>query len=563
MAQADNTIHRQTSGTQTTAGGRTLPPEVLLSGVRRLRLLAGVLIVFMLIAFAVTTVLPLFGLRGPPWLSEQEAMHFFRSLRVMQIIGIVGAAAMIGITYWKALPPELILNIGVGFQILGALLFSLIDFGAPWPTGRASVGLPRALLWLMAFPLIPASLQRSAVAAFGGAAMGPVAMQIAAAVGRQVPDTTAAFFFYLPLFIGAMVVTLVSRVIHRLARDVSHARKLGSYRLVKKLAEGGMGEVWEARHGSLVRPAAIKLIRPDVLGHKSTEELDGVLRRFVREAQSTACMTSPHTVALYDFGRTADGTIYYVMELLGGLDLEVLVRRYGPLPAPRVVHLISQVCFSLAEAHRTGMVHRDIKPANLQLTILGGEFDFLKVLDFGLVKRLDETAGPLVTAENILTGTPAYLSPEGATGSRSVDYRSDLYSLGCVAYWLLTGKLVFPEETPMAMVLAHVRTPPIPPSQRTELPIPPELDALVLDLLAKDPAARPRSAIELGRRLADVPFDDAWTQERAERWWRAHLPQEVTRALRENACNLPTPVEDTEAGDASQEERELRMLSAR
>jgi serine/threonine-protein kinase len=563
MAQADNTIHRQTSGIRTTAGGRTLPPEVLLSGVRRLRLLAWVLIAFMLFAFAVSTVLPLFGVRGPPWLTAEEMMVFFRSLRAMQIIGIVGAAAMIGITYWKTLPPELILNIGVGFQILGALLFSLIDFAVPWPAGRASVGLPKAMLWLMAFPLIPASLGRSAIAAFGSAAMGPVAMQIAAAMGRQVPDTTGAFFFYLPLFIGAMVVTLVSRVIHRLARDVSHARKLGSYRLVKKLAEGGMGEVWEARHGSLVRPAAIKLIRPDVLGHKSTEELDGVLRRFVREAQSTACMTSPHTVALYDFGRTADGTIYYVMELLGGLDLELMVRRYGPQPAARVVHLISQVCYSLAEAHRTGMVHRDIKPANLQLTILGGEFDFLKVLDFGLVKRLDETAGPLVTAENILTGTPAYLSPEGATGSRSVDYRSDLYSLGCVAYWLLTGKLVFPEETPMAMVLAHVRTPPIPPSQRTELPIPPELDALVLDLLAKDPAARPRSAIELARRLADVRFDEGWTQERAERWWRAHLPQEVTKALRENACNLPTPIEETEPEDASHEERELRTLSAR
>jgi len=563
MGQPENTIHRQSSGIRTTVGGRTLPPEVLLSGVRRLRLLAYVLIAFMLVAFAVSTILPLFGLRGPPWLTPDEMMLFFRSLRHMQITGILMAAAMVGITYWKTLPPELILNIGIGFQILGALLFSFLDFAVPWPAGRVAVGLPKATLWLTAFPLIPASLRRSALAAFGSAAMGPVSMEIVAAMGRPTPDPITAVFFYIPLFVGALVVTLVSGVLHRLAVDVSRARKLGSYRLVKKMAEGGMGEVWEAHHGSLVRPAAIKLIRPDVLGHKSTEELDGILRRFVREAQSTACMTSPHTVALYDFGRTADGTIYYVMELLGGLDLETMIRRYGPLPASRAVYLIDQVCYSLAEAHRTGMVHRDIKPANLQVSIVGGEFDFVKVLDFGLVKRLGETPGPLVTAEHIITGTPAYLSPEGATGGRSVDFRSDIYSLGGVAYWLLTGKLVFQEDTPMGMVLAHVKNPPVPPSQRTELAIPHELDALILDMLAKDPAARPASALEVSRRLAEVPFDDPWTQERAERWWRAHLPQEVTNALRENACNFPAPAEIDEPEEASQEERELRTLSAR
>src|SRR5262249_30342320 len=269
-----------------------------------------------------------------------------------------------------------------------------------------------------------------------------------------------------------------------------------------------------------------KLIRQESLGEKSTEEMTGVLRRFIREAQSTALLSSPHTVGLYDFGRTDSGTIYYVMELLGGLDLENLVRRFGPLPASRVVYILAQALESLAEAHRHRLVHRDIKPANLQLAVVGGQYDFLKVLDFGLVKHLGGS-GPLVTADQAISGTPAYLAPEGASSGRAVDERSDLYSLGCVAYWLLTGRLVFEEKTPVAMILAHVGQAPPPPSKRTELPIPPELDQLVLDLLAKDPARRPASADEVMRRLAAIPLDEPWTQERAAQWWRAHLPDQA------------------------------------
>src|SRR5262245_48306813 len=275
MEQPENTIHRQPSGIRTSVGGKTLPPEVLLSGIRRLRLLASVLMAFIAFAFFMSTILPLLGLRGPPWLTEEETMAFFRALREVQIAGMAAALGMVGITYWKVLPPELILNVGVGFQILGALLFSLVDYTVPWPTGRAPIGLPKAILWMTAFPLIPANLSRSALAAFGSAAMGPVALVIAQSMGRPVPDPTSALFFYIPQFVAAAVVTLVSRVLHGLAVDMSRARKLGSYRLVRKMAEGGMGEVWEARHGSLVRPAAIKLIRPDVLGHRSTEDLDG------------------------------------------------------------------------------------------------------------------------------------------------------------------------------------------------------------------------------------------------------------------------------------------------
>jgi serine/threonine-protein kinase len=380
----------------------------------------------------------------------------------------------------------------------------------------------------MAFALIPAGLLRSAAVAFAAAAMGPVAMAIAAAEGRATPPLAEAALFYGPLFLAAALSTMISGVLYRLAAAVTRERRLGSYELVKKLAEGAMGEVWQACHRSLIRPAAIKLIRPEVLGGKSTAEVSAVLRRFVREAQATALLSSPHTVALYDIGRTRDGVLYYVMELLGGTDLEQLVRRFGPVSAARAIHILGHICASLDDAHQHGLIHRDIKPANITISLIGGSYDFIKVLDFGLVKlAAPPTENALATANDIITGTPAYLSPEAAAGGGAVDARSDLYSLGCVAYFLVTGQLVFDETRSMAMIAAHLKNAPAPPSQRTELPIPAELDKLILDLLAKDPAARPRSAAAVARRLDEIPVAEPWTQERAERWWRAYLPDRV------------------------------------
>jgi serine/threonine-protein kinase len=490
----------------------SLPPEVLLSGVRRLRLLAGVLFALQVLAL----------------------LFFARASRPLIGAGMGAALAMIAVTHARRLSAEQILAIGTVFQVIGAFIISLNDYTAQWTAGQITRGVPGATVWVMAFPLVPSTLRRSALTAFAAAATGPAALALAAALGRSIPEPQVAAMFYLPLFIGAALSTLASGAIYRLAVDASRAQQLGSYQLVEKIAEGGMGEVWRARHGSLVRPAAVKLIRPEMLGHKSTGEMISTIRRFEREAQSTASLSSPHTVALYDFGRTTDGTFYYVMELLGGLNLESLVGRFGPLPAERAVHILRQMCDSLAEAHRIGLVHRDIKPENAQLTVYGGEFDFVKVLDFGLVRRRSEPRSPLITADRALVGTPAYLAPESTLGSRATDERSDLYALGCVAYWLITGKLVFDETTPMAMVLAHAQATPTPPSQRTELPIPPELERLVLDLLAKDPEDRPANAGEVARRLDAVPVLERWTQGRAERWWRAHLPEETRRLMRED-----------------------------
>ena len=302
------------------------------------------------------------------------------------------------------------------------------------------------------------------------------------------------------------------------------ARELGSYRLRERLGAGGMGEVWRAEHRMLARPAAIKLIRPEVLGAKDADSRQVLVQRFEREAQATALMRSAHTVELYDFGVTDEGTFYYVMELLDGLDLAELVRRTGPVPAERAVHFLRQMCDSLAEAHEAGLIHRDIKPANVYACHHGRRLDFVKVLDFGLVKhgvRGDDVPDDL-TADRLAGGTPAFMSPEQALGETGVDGRSDLYAVGCVAYWLLTGTVVFEGRTAMETILMHVNREPEPPSRRTALPIPRDLEAIVLACLAKSADARPQTADELTARLDSVRLNSEWTAVRAREWWQEH-----------------------------------------
>jgi serine/threonine protein kinase/GAF domain-containing protein len=298
---------------------------------------------------------------------------------------------------------------------------------------------------------------------------------------------------------------------------------VGSYRLTEPLGSGGMGEVWRAQHRLLVRPAAVKLIRQSAPLGATREQL---VRRFEREAQITASLRSPHTVQLYDFGVTDSGNFYYVMELLEGLDLHSLVKRFGPQPTERVIMLLRQACRSLAEAHEHGLVHRDIKPANLFVTRLAREYDYVKVLDFGIVKdRPDERELSLLSAQGFLPGTPAFMAPEIVSGERQIDGRADLYSLACTAYWAVTGQLVFEASTPTQMLLHHLRTPPVPPSQISELPIAKEFDAILMTCLEKDPANRFPSALEVESLLADVPTTGRWTQEKARAWWQMHAPE--------------------------------------
>jgi serine/threonine-protein kinase len=322
------------------------------------------------------------------------------------------------------------------------------------------------------------------------------------------------------LLVGVAVV--ISSVVTGLGQKIAKAREMGSYQLGELLGRGGMGEVFKATHRMLARPAAIKLIRPEMIGGASNAAARIAATRFRREAMAAANLRSPHTVELYDFGVTEDGTLYFAMELLDGLTLESLVGQTGPLPPSRVVHVLRQVCESLEEAHRSGLVHRDIKPANIHIGRLGLQRDFVKVLDFGLVKPLVDVdvTQSLATGLGLAAGTPAYMAPEMALG-QALDGRADLYSLGCVAYFLITGQMVFDAENGLQMLVKRLNEDPLPPSVRTELPVPADLERLVLACLARRPEERPQSAADLNRALAALSIEP-WGQEQAIQWWHTN-----------------------------------------
>lgn len=286
-----------------------------------------------------------------------------------------------------------------------------------------------------------------------------------------------------------------------------------------------MGEVWKAEHRMLKRPAAIKLIRPDAMGIQNRTIAMSMVHRFEREAQVTATLHSPHSIQLYDFGISDDGSFFYVMELLDGIDLQTLVEKYGPLPYPRTLYFLKQVCDSLMDAHQSGLIHRDIKPANIFLCRYGHRYDFIKVLDFGMVKF--EKALPQeemnLTGQGMFAGTPLFMAPEMAIREGKIDNRFDIYAVGCVAYWLLTGQYVFEAESALQVIFKHVHEPPVPPSQRTDGSIPLSLDRTILSCLEKDPANRPQSVEELSRRLCEVPVTKGWTDSDAQEWWTSRL----------------------------------------
>jgi predicted Ser/Thr protein kinase len=305
--------------------------------------------------------------------------------------------------------------------------------------------------------------------------------------------------------------TVVSRTIYGLITQMARVTRLGQYTLLEKIGEGGMGEVYRAQHGLLRRPTAVKLLLP---GRTSPE----TLARFEREVQLTSRLSHPNTIAIYDYGRTADGVFYYAMEYLDGLSLEQLVRQSGALPPGRALHLLLQVSEALAEAHAVGLIHRDIKPANVMVCERGGVPDVAKVLDFGLVKQLDPGAGDVhLTVTNAVAGTPLYMAPEAVSGG-AVDARADLYALGAVAYFLLTGAPPFMGRTVVEICGHHLHTPPVPPSQLAR-GIPPALEAVVLACLAKSPAERPQDARALHARLAAAQAEVHWSRAEAEAWW--------------------------------------------
>jgi len=423
--------------------------------------------------------------------------------------------------------PRFVMDLAMLYMVACAGCIGLMIHWGP-PSGTSMDPTPMitwtAPLILMFAALMPVPPWKMALAGLIAASMDPLGMITAQIQGvYHFGPLRNAFLMHYPNYLLLGVAVVISRVVTSLGREVAKERELGSYRLGELLGEGGMGSVYRATHRMLARPAAIKLIRPEVLSSQDPRSADLAVARFKREADAAAKLRSPHTVELYDFGETEDGTLYFVMELLEGLDLETLVRKQGPIPQGRVIHIVRQVCDSLEEAHASGLVHRDIKPANIHVGRVGLKHDFVKVLDFGLVKSVvPQSDDAMATAIGLTPGTPAYLAPEMALGE-SPDGRADLYALGCVAYFLLTGQLVFQAGNGLQMITKHIQEQPVPPSQRSELDVAPELDRVVLACLAKKPDDRPRSAAELERMLGEIEVEP-WSEEAATQWWQMHQP---------------------------------------
>ncbi len=321
------------------------------------------------------------------------------------------------------------------------------------------------------------------------------------------------------------IATVVSHVIYQLRQQVRDARELGQYRLEERIGEGGMGEIYKARHALLRRPTAIKLLRPEKSGEIS-------IARFEREVQLTSQLTHPNTIVIYDYGHTEDGVFYYAMEYLPGLDLAALVGEDGPQPPARVIHLLRQACGSLAEAHRAGLVHRDIKPENMILYERGGEYDALKVLDFGLVKdvrpNVTGEGEAALTGSSIILGTPHYLPPEALVGSDKVRPPGYLYALGALGYFLLTGETPFSGANFLEISLHHLNTKPDTPSSRLGRPIAEDLEKLILSCLEKKVDARPVSAEALGEALGRCEDAGGWGQPEARAWWEKRKERKGT-----------------------------------
>jgi serine/threonine-protein kinase len=305
-------------------------------------------------------------------------------------------------------------------------------------------------------------------------------------------------------------------VIGTLRREAFEARQLGQYKLTRRIGAGGMGEVFLAEHRLLKRPCVVKLIRPDRTGNPN------VIARFQREVRATAKLSHWNTIEVFDYGCAEDGTFYYVMEYLPGMNLGEIVDRFGPLPPERAIYLLRQACDALSEAHSAGLIHRDIKPANIFAAQRGGVYDVAKLLDFGLVKPImgDGDDEPVhLTAEGTITGSPLFISPEQALGEVKPDARSDIYSLGAVAYYLLTGLPPFAGDKALKVIFAHAHDPVTPPSEH-QPDLPADLEAVVLRCLEKNPADRYQSAAELSAALAACESAELWNRQRAAEWWR-------------------------------------------
>jgi len=453
----------------------------------------------------------------PPSLSRPEMLFHLAAITVLVVMWL--AARQPGVS------EEALRRVDAAGTVTTLVLYACMGRSMPlaWRPEELVLLIANSILLYRA-AIVPSEPRRTAIISALSSLPIPVLAYLLYASGspRETSRGAAVAWSLLWALLGIVLSTLVSFVTFRLRRSVVSNRRLGQYTLTEKIGEGGMGIVYRAEHEMLRRPTAIKLLPPGRAGEDS-------LRRFEREVQLTARLTNPHTVSVYDFGRTPDGLFYYVMEYLDGVDLEDLVKESGPLAPGRAVRILRQVCAALAEAHGIGLIHRDIKPANILLCERGGIPDIAKVLDFGLVKDVSDTSAAGLTAEDVLHGTPQYMAPEAIRDSHSADPRSDLYALGAVGYFLLTGTPVFAGKSPLETIHHHLQTEPEPLSRRLGRAVPEQLEALILACLAKEPDQRPESAKALARALAACEGVPPWDEDGAQSWWHA-------RSQRKNAA---------------------------
>jgi eukaryotic-like serine/threonine-protein kinase len=499
------------------------PEEVRGFWQRRMRIYLGFTAIFWAVAWLMTTLLSLLT-------RAEETLLGAGAIRMALHLGM---AIALGILWWATRRGErslrwlMIVDLATTTMqgvVIGSLIVGMLPLIRYRPDVLFILGVTYSLVARAA--VIPSGASRTVLV--GIFACIPVCIGIlvvyrmAFATGISVSHfypgdrSTPTLFLLWAIVYCSLSIALsafVSFVIFGLQRAVQQARQLGQYTLEAKIGEGGMGVVYRGRHALLRRPTALKLLPPERAGA-------GTIARFEREVQITSTLTHPNTVAIYDYGRTPENVFYYAMEYLVGTDLEVLVRQDGPQPPGRVRHVIGQVLGALAEAHALGIIHRDIKPSNVYLCERGLVPDFVKVLDFGLARDFDPGRSELTQAGQ-LTGTPLYMSPEQILGA-PLDGRSDLYALGALAYYLLTGAPVFAGITAVEVCAHHLHSPVVSPSERLGRPLPVALENLVLACLEKEPAQRPESAASLLSSLDACLDVSAWTPADARRWWSEH-----------------------------------------
>jgi tRNA A-37 threonylcarbamoyl transferase component Bud32 len=458
-----------------------------------------------------------------------EGSPLRRSIDVSHdVTGLVTCLLLLVVAMARPIPDRHVLRIALVVQVV---LSAMISIAVTWSdylrTGHGS-----SLTWvvpiIILFPLlVPVAPRTTLWVSILCALTIPGGLWLLAARGAIEASASDYWHAFSNGGVAVTIATVAARTVRSAHQQAAAARTVGSYELLERLGLGGMGEVWKARHLFLARPAAVKLILPESL-QGPMEERDAVVKRFMREAQVTASLRSPHTVELFDFGVAADGTFYYAMELLEGMNLEQFVYQFGAIEPRRAVHWLVQACHSIGEAHARGLVHRDIKPGNLFICRYGRDADFVKVLDFGLTRAAASSRDATLTTPGAKLGTPGYMPPEQVYGLE-IDQRTDLYALGCVGYWLLAGEKPFESEHAGELLRLHAQAIPPPLSSKARQAIPARIEAALMACLSKDPDQRPQSADQLCEALDAAADGSPWSAREADKWWAENmsLPRQV------------------------------------